>query len=344
MHTVTRRLRIRELAGDDRAGTWARAKARTRQRDHLRRNWRHYATGVLVMAVAPLIIAAALSNGFLIGLVLGASLVAIPGAVWVLVLQVTGTSPAMMGDQAEQWSAGELRRLHRHGWRLVNHVSFAHHDIDHVLLGPGGAYVVETKWTAATWGSDDGDDRLAAADHQTRANARTIQLWGPFKAAAITVTPVLVVWGGPPDDTLPPSVSGVPVVAGRDLRAWTATLGTGALTDHQLEAGWDALDAYLTKRDPREAAEHPLPRSIPRLIAAGGLTTAAAILGFLLVAQTLSMSQSAPLAGAVGVLAALPTVLLLRLRVTAAPAWGWITGTAGSATALTLAHLLYRAN
>lgn len=203
---------------------------------------------------------------------------------------------------------------------------------------------METKWTAATWCSDDGRDRLAAAAHQTRANARTIGLWGPFKAAAITVSPVLVVWGGPPDDTLPPTVSGVPVVAGRDLHAWTVTLGTGALTDHQLEAGWDALDAYLTKRDPREAAEHPLPRSIPGLIAAGGLTTAAAILGFLLVAQTLSWSQSAPLAGAVGVLAALPAVLLLRLRVTAAPAWGWITGTAGSAAALTLAHLLYRAN
>jgi hypothetical protein len=73
--------------------------------------------------------------------VLGVLLAAVPGALWAWTVQVTGTGPVMISDQAEQWTAAELRKLRRHGWRVVNHFLLRNDDIDHVLTGPGGAYL-----------------------------------------------------------------------------------------------------------------------------------------------------------------------------------------------------------
>jgi hypothetical protein len=140
--TIETRLRERELAGDVRAGSWVRGQVRTDQRAFLREHWRLF-TGLAALTLAfALIVCALTPSMFLKGLILGVVLAAVPGVIWSWTMQVTGSAPRMMGDEAEQWTARELRKMRRQGWRLVNQFQLALGDIDHVLIGPGGAYAV----------------------------------------------------------------------------------------------------------------------------------------------------------------------------------------------------------
>ena len=56
-----------------------------------------------------------LPAGFLRGLLLGGALTATTGLLAFTVVQATGTASILMGESAEQWTASELRRLHRAG-------------------------------------------------------------------------------------------------------------------------------------------------------------------------------------------------------------------------------------
>lgn len=107
---VAVRRRRRELAGDGRAGVWARGNARRAQRRYLRAHWRLLALGVVAMVAPVLLVAWFIPDTFARGFLVGAGLAGVAGAVWSWVLQVTGTAPDMMGDLPEQWTAGELRR------------------------------------------------------------------------------------------------------------------------------------------------------------------------------------------------------------------------------------------
>jgi hypothetical protein len=81
------------------------------------------AGGPGIIALLPAGVLAAFLPPFARGLVLGAGITAVLGIEAFLVVQATGTAPVMAGDDAEQWSAQELRWLRRHRWRLVNHFS-----------------------------------------------------------------------------------------------------------------------------------------------------------------------------------------------------------------------------
>jgi hypothetical protein len=59
----------------------------------------------------------AMPTDLLKGVLLGVVLAGVPGVIWSWTLQVTGTAPLMMGEQAEQWKPQELRRHRRDGWR-----------------------------------------------------------------------------------------------------------------------------------------------------------------------------------------------------------------------------------
>lgn len=112
-----------------------------------------------------------LGGDFVRGLALGTSLAEVAGALVVLVVIQTGTGPTMAGELAEQWTAQELRPLLKHGYRLANHVDVdVRGDADHVLVGPGGLYVLETTWSATEW--TDGDRFFAAPLRQAQDRAR----------------------------------------------------------------------------------------------------------------------------------------------------------------------------
>jgi len=174
----------------------------------------------------------------------GGGLVGVASALWLWVVQVTGTAPTMMGDLGEQFTAAELRTLSRSGWSVVNHVLLQTRDIDHVLVGPGGVIAVETKWSSLPWTVDPPENRIRDAVESIRAHARQLTLWHSLKSLGVgQVRPVLILWGARADEIPLTLADGVPVAGGPAARAWLATLGSDALTDEQVRRAWEALDA-----------------------------------------------------------------------------------------------------
>lgn len=327
--------RQRELAGDQRAGAWAGAKARRVQRDYLRRNWRRLTTGVLIMLTPPLIAALLVPGGFARGLLVGADLAAVAGALGFWVLQVTGSGPTMMGSLAEQWTASELRRL-RAGWRVVNNLSLQSGDIDHITIGPGGAWLVETKWSASPWRLDSPDDRVVRAARQAIGNARRLQLWTGFKAAGVgPVHPVVMLWGAGTAQlaTGQVDVGGVTVtvVPGPSAHLWRASLPSSGLTGAQVEAAWQALDRHVRAADAHQVlGGERTPRSIGQLTGVALLTAMATALGLLSAAWLIRLTGSLPAWAGGCLLLALCSLPLRRRDWTRLPALGWQTGLGGA--------------
>lgn len=288
-------------------------------------------------------------NEFMKGLVLGAALVAGPGGIWMISVQVTGSAPVMMGDQAEQWTAQELRKLNRKGWRLVNHFVLGAEDVDHVLMGPGGAFVVETKWSASSWRSDFGRARQQEAVAQARANARRLRLWHPFKTLGFPVKPVVVLWGRGlskwPEEEQFRLIDDVPVVTGPALPRWREGLGSDALTSTQIVDGWAAMEAQVSRRDPLDAVNHPVPASLAEWVGRCSLTVVSAAVALTIFGTILRRSHSIVLDLAAPV--ALAAAAMIPLNLPRPPwvswaSWAWIAAFIVPSSALAVAEVVYR--
>jgi hypothetical protein len=268
-------------------------------------------------------------NDFLAGAAVGGGVVTLPGAVWILTTQMTGTAARTMGVEAEQWTADALRRLTRRGWRLVNHVALKREDIDHVLLGLGGAYAVETKWNSA-WASAYGRERVAAGIVQARKNARDLTIWHAFKSLGIAPRPVLVLWGpglskwGQAERIR--EIDGVTVVIGAALAEWAGGMSSDVLTEDQVTKGWAALEDHVGKRDPIDRQKFPVPRSATEWAARLGLIVGLVALGLAAFGQLFTWTHSATMTVVVGGLAVVPVVPLLRSPNWRWAAWSWALG------------------
>lgn len=319
-----RRRRQLELAGDRRAGGWARRRARTAQRRYVRAHCRLLAAAALAL-LAPVLLAALLVPSTQVRyFLLGADLAGTTGVLAVWVLQVTGTGPAMMGDLAEQWTAAELRGLRRGGWRLVNQLALRPWDIDHVLIGSGGAVVVETKWSANPWVLDPPDERVRRAVRQAQGNARDLRLWGRSRAQGFAqVLPVVMLWGPGSSQLDLIHLDGVAVVPGPSAKAWRDSLPCRVLTAEQIQDAWSTLELHARARD---SAAEPIPPSVQQLAGTAAVTAAAAAAGFVAAAWLLALLASlyawAPLCACLAALAH----PLRRYKIGRLPALGWQTG------------------
>lgn len=163
---MRRKRRVRELAGDDRAGLFARRKYRAAYRQYLRKAWPYLTVGGLAAFGATAVVAVLIHGGFERGVVVGFGAAASVAALAQWVVLASGIGPTYMGETAERWTAGELRRLQRSGWWLINHFNLDYGDLDHLLIGPAGVFVIETKWSAFGWKERYADNRVASAIRQ----------------------------------------------------------------------------------------------------------------------------------------------------------------------------------
>lgn len=128
-----------------------------------------------------------------------------------------GTYHLEMAAEAEAWTSKELRKVCGPGWHVVEGISFAFHDVDHVLVGPSGVYAIETKFTDS------------AIDLTTRRGAEWAQRWAQqavegtrsirlllLNDFAVDVYPGVLVWGSEVGGT-PHFVDGVRVLRPKDL-------------------------------------------------------------------------------------------------------------------------------
>jgi hypothetical protein len=286
-------------------------------------------------------------GSFARGMVVGAAVVLVFGGLAVMVNQMTGTASLDMGALAETWTASELRPLRRNGWRIANHLLLRFGDIDHLLVGPNGVLIIETKWSAYEWAP--GTDRFQQAIRQVKGRARDVRLWRPElrHASPDLVRPVLFLWGGSRSDAPKPDVAktvdGVEVIYGiTAARAWRTDLvqnyPAGEISEAELTAIWNAVRENAGRLDRREQLE-PVPPSIARafgIVMSAFLAATVALLACLYSFQAVaSQWHRAAIAAAFAVIG----VVARRWRPARMMAIGWLTGT-GFAVAVVVAVVL----
>jgi hypothetical protein len=337
----------RRLAGDARAGSWARAKARRRQIDFLHENWRSLVALTLVAAAFIGGLAYFAPAGFVRGLTVGVLGTALVGALFVLTLEVTGTAATRMGGTAEQWTASELRPLRRSGWRLMNHYMLGD-EIDHLLIGPAGVVVAETKWSRSQWRLDPPDHYAREALTQVKDAARQVGLWSEVRRAGCVVRPVLFLWSAEQktsneDKPRLTFIDGVSVVQGRRAaKAWRERVeaAVALLPGDTIDTLANAAIEHLTDRDLHEATRNREPPSMDRLLQTTFGCFVAGIGGILSILEPLS-HRLYWLAAAVGAAGIALGLYVHRFRSLRLIADAWLAGIVGigafAATVLALA-------
>jgi hypothetical protein len=217
-----------DLRSQKRAGRAVARRMRTEILTAAREAWRPLALLVLgAMLLAGCIGWLMLVLGvdrFLAGVLTGIAL----GSVlffWQVFLNAHGFAHRGLGADAERWTAEELGKLNRRRWAVFHDVPLTYGNIDHVVVGPGRIYAVETKWTGSRGRYRDGARQQAA--RQARKLEEALKQLGVER----TVLPILVLWGPKTLVELgesPKLEDGVRVVAGRASANWRARIEAAA--------------------------------------------------------------------------------------------------------------------
>ncbi|MFB7363614.1 nuclease-related domain-containing protein [Streptomyces hydrogenans] len=177
----------------------------------------------------------------LIGLMAERGLSTVHRLRWKLLRQSSEWDSFYTGLEGEQKVGRELARLSRFGWHVLHGIQKSNGgDIDHLLIGPGGVFTINTKTHrgAAVWIGDTmvkvngGQPRPYAAASKSEADfvRRSLQRYCDFD---VPVEPMLVFVGAESLHRADPQ-SAVRVYQEREI----AALGplAGNLTAHQVEA------------------------------------------------------------------------------------------------------------
>ena len=263
-------------------------------REMLRSKWWVFATTLFIGLVVAVAVRFVVWD-WIAEYIAGAILISSVWGCYVILVSGDGLAGRRAGIMGEEWTADELRKLRRHGWRVVNHVMLEYGDIDHAVLGPGGFFSIETKYRS-DWGRGETemDSMVGDAVGQARRLQSRIGTRDP------KVEPLVVVWGPKLAESFPEPLTrgGVVFCPGNRIKAYLLDRGSGTET-RTVEVAFAELEAYVEKRDrgerdaygdPVENHErshlqsqccdaggrgHPARDHIPRESAAGGLWSVA---------------------------------------------------------------------
>lgn len=333
LKAISERVRERRLGSDARAGRRVRDEIRRTQWDFVRRNAWYFATGLALGGLATAAAAWLAPNDFLSGSAVGAGTVFTIGGLAFTVMMLTGTGSWAMGAVGEAWTSQELRPLRRHGWKHLDHVYFRYGDVDHVLVGPSGVVVVESKWSAEPWALEKPNSRISDAVRQVQRNSRDLRLAVPeLRHRDGSVRPVLFLWGGARSGEARPAgpvrIDDVDAVVGAAAaKAWRDQLGSASVLfdASDIQAIWARLRNQAVRTDERESRESP-PPSLTRLYWTGFASFVAAVTGVLAVSYTISWTGttwSGYVAAGVAVVIGAAARRITPLRY---PALGWLAG------------------
>lgn len=165
---------------------------------------------------------------------------------------VVGSSDQAARNAAVRLTSGALRTLRSPPWRVVYEIGPERlTGVEHVLVGPPGAFAVTTTIDPLPAPPDD----AAAPDPVALARAAMTR-GGLDDALARVRMPssglVAVHWGGAAAGA-PASVAGlhgVTHVDGRRLAEWIATLTADTLTAAQVDLAWQAVVITIGRPDP----------------------------------------------------------------------------------------------
>jgi hypothetical protein len=254
----------RRLASDERSGRYARRGYRNAYRNYLRLHWQWLLIGALVFLGITAVVALVVRGQLLRGIVIGFGVAGTIGALSHFVVISSGAAPLMMGELAEQWTAQELRHLIESGWRVINHFPLLNEDVDHLVIGTAGIFVIETKWSGLRWQSSYGDRDVDRAVRQAQRAADKLSSTAMYRQLTLPPPNAKVVLWGAGAASLADRLSRQDVIAGSELRSRLEAFGLvkAQLSVGQVESAWQALSNEALARDAAELEADPIPASI----------------------------------------------------------------------------------
>jgi hypothetical protein len=339
----SQRHRQHNLASAERVGRYARNVAWDRFRTLFRTNWLIF-LGLAILPLVFAVYAAFLLHGALRWGVVGASIISGPWLVAMIALLLSGAAPQLMGLQAEAWTAQEFRILRRKDWRLINGLQLrGEADIDHIVVGPSGLFVVETKWSAESWPTNDGGREFMDAFLKrtvTRTQKSLSNVNSRFRTTiADTPTRALcVLWSA---DSSPGKekiweFDGVTVVPGTALRRWIREQDQTFIGRDRVDEIMNEIEKVNSQRDRYFAAEGVVNRPTLSHILLNWILTPVLTA---MAALSVALAATRFVGKWYGLLAVLAALLLigvtgLRVKILNSAAWGWILGSTISAALL----------
>lgn len=199
-------IEVRNQNAEGRAGGFARDRFTGRRRAWRRRVWWAFPLVLFLPAIVELPIAL-ITHVRNPGIWAGFGIAAGLGAVMVLF----DSPPAHIenwrtGSEGEKATARRLRRILAQGWTLFNDVETAHGNIDHVLVGPAGVFILESKRLSGMvkvdagklvvrW-HEDPSDGYENGSISKRARGAAFDLHSRLRAAGfdVWVQAIVVLW------------------------------------------------------------------------------------------------------------------------------------------------------
>lgn len=206
--------------------------------------------GGVQVAIAMVFEAPSWQLPFVLGLTLGS----LP-ALWLTFTSAMGLAPRWLGADAERWTADALHKLPDRAWAVFHDVHLGGVNVDHVAVGSGRVYAIETKWTSSDL-PDYVVKRLAGqATNRARALERALATEGVRRQAV----PLLVLWGPAAwrryGDS-PALVSGARVVAGHASKVWLGRMQAAAPPHGEIDyPARDALRRLIEVAGTTDTAE-----------------------------------------------------------------------------------------
>jgi hypothetical protein len=342
----------KQLGSRKRVGRHTRKLALDQVKSFVRPNWKSLLFPLFLPVGGSLLLSLRM-KGVVRWIFVGAVGTSGPWLVAILVILWTGVGNTLMGLEGEHFTAEILRKFRPHGWILVNGIKIKRAaDIDHVLVGPAGLLVIESKWSHNPWPTSDQDQTFMAgafkrAVSQALRNRKDVEWRFEKDLEGVTIKAVCVLWSNEysASDPLWFEHRGVLVVRGPALESWLKNLTGVSLQQPDIERVLKVIEHQALSRDAYDLTQTgPPPRTVQKFIldtvVAPFMAFMFVVYGFVLVAlaHNIWLYACALFFFAVIGIAALRISYLRRVAI------GWLIGDATSSLLLsaTLIRLLFR--
>jgi hypothetical protein len=180
---------------------------------------------------------------------------AVVGLLWAIswFVSLDGSFFARAGSWAEEWTSEALRKK-APGFTLIDDLPLDGRNLDHVLVGPGGVFAVETKWKSK-WRDRQHELRSLELERgQAAFQAEKLREILECLGHRVRVRPIIVAWGpGIPTDETFVGFGQVGVFVGDRWKDWPAqALDKDAMAPEQAAAVSQSLLRVVEEAAVRE--------------------------------------------------------------------------------------------
>ena len=257
---MSQRVRRRSLGGDQRAGRTPEACPAKAARLHLAGHGCTWHSSPWRIAVVLGVTVALTPSSFMRGLIVGLGVAGTAGALWLWIVEATGTAPTMMGDLGEQWTARNCVGFAGAVGSVVNHVTL--HRAGH-RPRPGRPRR-DVRRSRPSGRPHRGRSTTRGSGPPPRVPAGTPDvsaLWQNLKPAQVAPGPFGGLSLGRRHRGTPREASKWPArrsCPGMQRRHGDRSWEQDSWRQEQIQAAWSALDAHCRKRDQVEHGPLPL--------------------------------------------------------------------------------------